>query len=316
MSASPIVIPPSVRSSRWRWSFLLLIPPTSLVGASWWLTAPLEDVPTAPPAVSHTRPETKPTDTTPASEAATVGLPAWPERRLEGEAAKTLLLETLLEVGKQLDRIDGYTATFRKTERLHGVLGDEQTLAMKVRQRPFAVYLKFLNPQAGKEVVYAEGHHENKVIAHSTGVARLLVPRLAVPPDHPLAMAETRHAITEAGLSNLNDKLIEFRRLDLQDDKASTVLDRVTDNAGRPWLRSVHRHLAKDGSRPFHQVEVLYDVDSRIPLRISNYDWPEPGREAELPLAERYAYDDLKLDVPLSSLDFDPANPAYAFHRY
>lgn len=315
MAGSPIVIPPPVRSRRWRWCLLLLIPMAGLAGTSWWLTASLEDIETALPPGSHTRPKT---DVTESAQAATAlsGPPAWPSRPLEGDPAKKLLLETLLEVGKRLDRIEGYTATFRKTERLRGVLGAEQTLAMKVRQRPFAVYFKFLNPQPGKEVVYAEGHHENKVIAHSTGVSRWLVPRLAVPPDHPLAMAETRHAITEAGLSNLNDKLIEFRRLDLSDHEAITILDRTTDNDGRPWLRSVHRHLNKNGSRPFYHVEVLYDVESRIPLKISNYDWPEPGREDQLTLAERYVYDDLMLDVPLSSLDFDPANPAYAFHRY
>ncbi len=199
MSASPIVIPPSVRSSRWRWSCLLLIPPTSLVGASWWLTAPLEDIPTAPPAVSHSRPETKATDSTPASEEATVG-PSRLARSARWRGSGENPAAGDASRGRQATRSNRRLhRDVPKTERLHGVLGDEQTLAMKVRQRPFAVYLKFLNPQAGKEVVYAEGHHENKVIAHSTGVARLLVPRLAVPPDHPLAMAETRHAITEAG---------------------------------------------------------------------------------------------------------------------
>ena len=59
----------------------------------------------------------------------------------------------------------------------------EQTLAMKVRNRPFAIYLKFLAPKAGKEVVYAEGHHDNKVIAHNGDWTRKLVPRLAVAPD-------------------------------------------------------------------------------------------------------------------------------------
>ncbi|SIO17972.1 Protein of unknown function [Singulisphaera sp. GP187] len=315
MAASPIVSPSRVRSNRWRWSLLCFVPIAGLAGTSWWLTAPLEDIETNLPPGSHTRPIADPAKSA-STPTLPQGPPAWPDHPLDGEPAKTLLLETLLDVGKRLDRIDGYTATFRKTERLRGVLGAEQTLAMKVRQRPFAVYFKFLNPQAGKEVVYAEGHHENKVIAHSTGVSRWLVPRLAVPPDHPLAMAETRHSITEAGLSNLNDKLIEFRRLDLKDHEAITILDRITDDDGRPWLRSVHRHLNKNGSRPFYYVEVLYDVESRIPLKISNYDWPEPGREEQLSLAERYVYDDLKLGVPLSSLDFDPANPAYAFHRY
>jgi hypothetical protein len=33
-------------------------------------------------------------------------------------------------------------------------------------------------------------------------------------------------------------------------------------------------------------------------------------------LAERYLYENLDLDADLTALDFDPANPEYAFHRY
>ncbi len=50
-------------------------------------------------------------------------------------------------------------------------------------------------------------------------------------------------------------------------------------------------------------------------MHISNYDWLGPGHEGDLLLAERYAYEDLNLNATLTTLDFDPANPAYAFHR-
>ena len=96
--------------------------------------------------------------------------------------AKQLLLATLLAVAERLNSVAGYTAIFRKQERLKGILGPEQTLAMKVRHQPFAVYLKFLAPKAGKEVVYAEGHHENKVIAHTPGRRRLAGPPAGRPP--------------------------------------------------------------------------------------------------------------------------------------
>ena len=126
----------------------------------------------------------------------------------------------------------------------------EQTLAMKVRHRPFAVYLKFLAPKEGKEVVYAEGHHENKVITHTPGVVGWLIPRLAVPPDSPQVLAESRHPITEAGLANLTKKLIGFRRMDLDDPEAVTILDRTTGPDGRAWLRSLHTHPRKDRNAP------------------------------------------------------------------
>ena len=81
-------------------------------------------------------------------------------------------------------------------------------------------------------------------------------------------------------------------------------------------LIQVHLHPHQAPERPFARVEVLYDPETRLPLRISNYDWPQPGDRGELPLAERYSYDDLNFQAPLSAIDFDPANPNYAFHRY
>ncbi len=243
-------------------------------------------------------------------------LPEWPEGRIDGAEAKRSLLITLERVQERLKHVMGYTATFHKQERLGGVLGPEQIMELKIRHQPFAVYLKYVTPQKGKEVVFAEGHHENKIIAHSVGLARLLVPRLAVAPDHPLALAETRHAITEVGLASLTDKLVGFRRLDLDDPEAITVLDRFEDDNGRHWLRSLHEHPRQDSRRPFARVEVLYDPETRLPLQIRNYDWPQPGQQGDLLLAEQYQYEDVDLHATLRPIDFDPANPAYAFHRY
>jgi hypothetical protein len=302
---------PADPSSKSRLRHLLwLIPavPAGLGLASWWFTEPLKDVPTP---LSANRADT---DATPAVDADT--LPVWPEGRLTGDEAKKLLLASALRSTARLERVGCYTATLRKQERLAGKLGPEGVLRMKVRNRPFAIYLKFLAPKAGKEVVYAEGHHQNKVIAHNGDWTRKLVPRLAVAPDSLIALADQRHPVTEAGLLHLANKLLHFRKLDIGDADAQTELDRATDAQGRTWLRSVHNHAVADGSRPFAKVEVLYDPVNQFPLRISSYDWPAPGHVGELELAESYAYDDLKLDAPLTAADFDPANPEYAFMRY
>src|SRR5262249_23303784 len=153
-----------------------------VVLASWWLTAPLDDVPSDPDASVASVPPTPPTPPPPFD-----ARPSWPEGRLEGREAKELLLAFVEDAARRLDRASGYTATFKKQERINGTLGPEQTMAMKVRHHPFAVYLKFLAPKAGKEVVFAEGHHGNRVIAHNGDWTRRLVPRLAVAPDSPTA---------------------------------------------------------------------------------------------------------------------------------
>jgi hypothetical protein len=243
--------------------------------------------------------------------------PGWPEGRLEGDEAKRVLLGSLRVADAALDKIEGYTCLFHKQERLSGKLGEEQTMEMKVRNEPFAVYLKFLTPQGGKEVVYCSGRHENKVIAHTSGgLSRLLLPRLAVPPSHPLALADNRHPITDAGLAALLDKLIRFRQMDLTDPEAVTIIDRTTDSHGKPVLRSIHSHPNRHADRPFQRVEVLYDPGTKLPIQITNYDWPELGQVGPPLLAEHYEYENLNLDADLDDLDFDPANPEYAFQRY
>ena len=57
-----------------------------------------------------------------------------------------------------------------------------------------------------------------------------------------------------------------------------------------------------------------------LPVTLRTYSIVENGTAVRHRLAtckkERYQYDDLDFEAPLSALDFDPANPAYAFHRY
>ena len=311
MAATDSTADPTAKPRRRRRLWFLLALPAGLGLASWWFTEPLDDRPAAPPdrlADSDAPP--------PPGAVAVEELPAWPAGSLGGDEAKKLLLASALVTTARLARVEGYTATLRKQERLGGRLGPENSLAMKVRNRPFAIYLKFLSPKAGKEVVYAEGRHDNKVIAHNGDWTRKLVPRLAVEPTSLIAMADQRHPVTEAGLVHLANKLLKFREMDMGDADARSTIDRTTDAEGRPWLRSIHTHGVADGSRPFVRVEVLYDPATQFPLRIANYDWPAPGQAGGLELAERYAYDDLDLDAPLTAADFDPANPEYAFMRF
>ena len=227
-----------------------------------------------------------------------------------------LLLDSLITAKDRLETAGAFTAVLHKTERLKGVLGNEQILEMKCRTKPFSIYFKYRTPEAGKEVVYAEGRYDNQMIAHGTGISRALIPRLKVAPDSAIALAGSRHPITDAGVLNLTKKLIRFREMDLNDPEAETVLDRITDKTGREWLRSVHTHPHQKSDRPFQLVEVLYDPKTFIPNEIHNYDWLAPGETGKPKLAETYRYEDLKLGAELSDLDFDPANPAYAFSRF
>ncbi|CAN5700404.1 DUF1571 domain-containing protein [soil metagenome] len=290
-----------------------------LAGASWWFTAPLERSPTSLANAPYPSGRGGPTLDRPGRTETTAPNVQWPEARLEGVPAKQLLLDELIRAARLLDQVDGYTATLHRQERIDDTLNAEQVLTIKVRHHPFAVYLKFQVPDNGKEALYVEGQHDNKVIANLGGVARRLVPRLPLDPEGPLALSENRHPITEAGLANLIHKLIRYRKLDLLDPLAETILDQIEDEQGRRWYRSLHTHPRQTDERPFARVEVLYCPRTKLPLHIRNYDWPESGTYEEgqpVQLAERYHYEDLNLDSSLSAQDFDASNPDYSFRRY
>jgi hypothetical protein len=292
---------------------VLLVLPPGLLALGWWLTAPLAVRPAVatPLAVSvPARLEERPLVAKKAESR------TWPEGQLSGEAAKRLLLDSLLTAAGRLERIEGYTATLHRQERIGGKLGPAQKLELKLRHRPFAVYLKFIEPDPGKEVVYAEGHFDNKMIAHASGLARRLLPRLAVAPTSPLALSDNRHPITDAGLLRLTRTLVRFREMDLSDPEAVTILDRTCGRDGCSVYRSLHTHPHRHSERPFARVEVLYDPDTLFPIEITSFDWPEGDCAEPLRIAEHYYYDNLSLSASLSDLDFDPANPAYSFRRY
>lgn len=294
----------------------VIVPIVAVGVLSWWFTAPVESLDGA--FREAERPESSPAPTS-SVEGAVAGV-AWPEGVQDGEGAKQILLDALRIAEARLEQVSGYTALFIRQERLRGKLGAKYRQEMKLRHQPFAIYLKFLEPEAGKEVIYVEGHFDGNVLAHPGGaLGRLLAPRLGVKPESRIALAENRHPVTDAGLLNLTRKLAHFRELDLNDELAQTILDRVSTSDGRELLRSIHRHTRYHPERPFAWVEVWYDPETYIPTRIESHDWPGqdgPYSDEECPLAELYEYHDLVLDAKLTAKDFDPTNPDYKFHRF
>ena len=220
-------------------------------------------------------------------------------------------------------KYDSYTAILVKRERVNGVLGDQEVMFLKVRNRkvengrlvtPLSVYLTFLSPEdsKGREVIYVENRNNGKLTAHEGGFKGRLIPTVSLSPTGALAMRGQRYPMTEIGLENLIVKLIErgetarryqdvtaeFRENAKIKDRACTVLQ-VTQPVKHPDL-------------DFHKAQVFIDNELKIPVRYVAYDWPtQPGGRSEI--IEEYTYLDVKMNAPLTDRDFDPENPAYNF---
>ncbi len=259
-------------------------------------------------------------------------LPTPPASATDASTSRTVAetreatLEEVLQMARdglqQLEqKIDDYTATMVKQERIGDTLREPETMDMKLQTRrvvdgetvrPMRVYLHFTAPSsmAGQEVIWSEGANDGKLVAHKGGLWNVM--RASLQPDSFLAMTGNRYPITQIGMTNLVRKLIDRGELDQQTASATVTITSGHLVGDRECNLIQVRHAEPNG-RPddFSLAEIAIDAQRQIPLRYTAFGWPEEGTEA--PLLESYTYLDVQLNVGLTDQDFDPDNPDYNY---
>ena len=225
---------------------------------------------------------------------------------------------------RQIDvQLKDYTCTLVKRERINGRLASPGSAAVKLRHQqvrdgevvvPFSVYMRFSAPsrQKGHEAVYVQGQHQGRVIGHN-GLRAAHV-TLAVPPRSELAMRGNHYPITEMGVRNMIERLLEVAREELGYDETEVEYfagAKVNDRACT--VIQVTHPVPRDHFR-YHLARVFIDDELRLPIRYASYDWPKQAG-GKPRLIEEYTFLDLKLNVGLSDRDFDYRNPDYMFRK-
>lgn len=211
-------------------------------------------------------------------------------------------IQMVMESQVRLETIRDYSATFIKREQVQGKIV-EQSMEIKVREAPFSVALKFNNPYRGRQVLYVEGKNDGKMLVKPEGF-KAIVGTLSIDPAGPQALAENRHPITEAGISSLI-------RLALLQLKAETKLEdlhevQVTEDhsvAGLTCHCVEVKRTRKAPGVPFHLTRLYLSQETKLPVKIENYDWASgPGENPAL--LEEYTFQDMKLNIGLNDQDF------------
>lgn len=210
-----------------------------------------------------------------------------------------------------------YEAELVKRERIGGSLGSESRMLVKIRNKDqagkpsLAAYLEFLTPAfaKGREVIWVANENDGKIIAHEGGFKNWT--RMELDPNGSLAMMGNRYPITEIGLLNLMEKLIEKANRDqeLASAQVSITSGHLVGDR-KCHLVEVRHPEAKEGLE-FHLAQIFLDAERMIPLRYAAYLWPEAGGQP--PLEEEYTYLNVRLNVGLPSETFSPDNPKYEF---
>jgi hypothetical protein len=243
-----------------------------------------------------------------------------PEQRAEQNLAKKI---ELLKKGMAfLQATPDYTAQFMKRELVNGELLEEQTMAMKVRHEPFSIYLKWLDGDAGREVMYVDGVNDGKMLVHSGTGWKSRLPAILMEPDSTLAMQEARYPVTRAGMLALADTIIGFNQKDLESKSFSHchhLEDQLVGNRSCHCFVLEYKDRAANGD--YRKSMTLIDKEWCIPLYIKNFGWPADDVKRseeeldELTLLEHYVYTDVKFRAALTQLDSDHANEDYRLSR-
>ncbi len=234
-----------------------------------------------------------------------------PTARSKAANAKLVrALDIATKCKTDLQRIKDYSATFSKRERIGNNLLT-QKLNLKVRHKPFSVYLKFQSPHAGREVIFFDGRNNGMLLAHGTGIESI-VGTLRILPTSKDAMQETRYPLTQIGMLNMVESLSKQWESELKyaDIEVKYFPNATVANTKCKAIQTTH---TKRRPGVAFQVSRLYiDQKSNLPIRVEQFGFPKQAG-GKKPLIEEYTYTNIRLNMGLKDIDFETRNSNYDY---
>jgi hypothetical protein len=264
-------------------------------------------------AAADRTPAAAPAAAAPAQPAATGGA-VFDLTQTTGEHPLAPVLRVIKASQEEFDaKIKDYSCTLIKQERVNGELGEEQHIMMKVMQQPFSVYMQFLQPFAGREVVWIDGQNSGKMVVLEAGFKRMMG-KMNLDPNGSLAMSGQKHPITDVGIKNLMAKLYKMWDTEQKFAECDVTSNPNSKIGGRPctMIQVVHP-IARQDFR-FHAARLFLDNELKIPIHFDAYVWPEQ-ENSDPPLDERYTYTNLKLNNGFTAREFDTKNNPEIFRQ-
>ena len=226
--------------------------------------------------------------------------------------------QALVEIEKN---VNDYSATLTSQVFYEGKLREEKCLFCKIRHArvlpdgkkiPFSAYIRFLKPQplVGQEAIWVDGWHQGNLVAHIGGWGNVM--RFYIDPDGSLAMEGNRHPIRDIGMRNLIVKMQEVGRRDREQQPCQVNIRRHLQINDRPCTLLEIIHPEQQPHFEFHIARIYLDDERSIPIAYEGFLWPEI-KGGSPRLLEKYYYTDIKLNIGLQDLDFDPANQEYNY---
>jgi hypothetical protein len=213
-------------------------------------------------------------------------------------------------IQEAMKEVQDYEASFSKRVNIQGKVVAE-TMHMKVREKPFSVYLKYAKPHQGREVLFIDGQNGNKLLAHETGF-KGLAGTIELAPNSKLAMEGNVYPITEIGISKLIHQVTDHWEMLLEQGDCRVQFYPNAKLGETPCIAiEVAAPTAVDGVR-YHLWRLYFDKRENVPVHVELYGFPRRQGE-QPPLLEEYTYSQIRLNIGLTDHDFSTKNAAYRF---
>jgi hypothetical protein len=232
----------------------------------------------------------------------------------DGDRAAKLPLAPAMNVARNcqvaLEKVRDYEASFQKRELIGGKLL-VQDMQIKCREQPFSVYLKYRGDYEGREVIYVAGANNGNFLVHEAGI-KSLAGTLTFAPDSPRVMQENHYPVSMVGVSNMLRQLMKQweAELNIADVEVKYFPTAKLGDRDMQVVQSTHPR-PKTGVK-FHMTRLYVDKQTNLPVRVEQFGFPQKAGE-QPPLIEEYTYSNIRVNVGLKDVDFDPKNPQYAF---
>jgi hypothetical protein len=219
-----------------------------------------------------------------------------------GSTGMDQAIALLTEARLQFKDVQDYVCRLVKQERVNGVLLPEGVMILKVRNKPFSVYLRCESPEPdqGMEVCYVEGRNQGMMRVHPARILGVLG-FWSVDLHDPRAFEKNRHCITEAGLGNLLESTARYWDMERRVNKTQVqITEDELDGRAYTRIETIHPDRSA-GSFYAYRCLLWLDKATHLPAGAESYDWPRRGGPEGGDLLESYRYRGLRCNIGLGN---------------
>lgn len=234
------------------------------------------------------------------------GGPVTPTAARVEQSALDQPLSLLHEGKRSYAGVRDYTCTLMSRERVRGELQDENIIQLKMKTQPFSIHMRWLAPKKnlGQEVAFVLGRNNNKMRVKSNHIGAKVVGFMSIDPNDPRVLEHSRHTIFEAGIGNMIEQTIKNWTVEREFDKTLVKINTDFMFNQRDCYRVEMTRTERNPNFYCYRSVMYLEKQSKLPIRMENYDWPRQGGPPEGDLLESFSYVNLQFNTGLRDEEF------------